>query len=101
MKSSLLAALRDDIVRLCTPEKIYVFHQKNSPSGELTAVNLCVILPEGDARAAEGRLYGELESELPFDLLVYTAEEWRQLLNTELSFARHIRETGRVLYAAD
>ena len=101
MGSPLLSALRDDIVRLCAPKKIYVFHQKTSPDGALTAVKLCVIVPSGDAREAEGRLYAELESELPFDLLVYTEEEWRLLLGTELSFARHIGDTGRVLYAAD
>ena len=57
--------------------------------------------PVPTGRLPEGRLYAELESELPFDLLVYTEEEWRLLLGTELSFARHIRDTGRVLYAAD
>ena len=43
MGSPLLSALRDDIVRLCAPKKIYVFHQKTSPDGALTAVKLCVM----------------------------------------------------------
>ena len=100
-KTALLDALRDGIVRLCAPCRIYVFNQKSSPSGEVTAVKLCVIVPGGDPRETESRLYVQLESDLPFDLLVYTQEEWHRLLQTRLSFARHIRETGRLLYAAD
>lgn len=96
-----LDELRDQIVDLCAPREIFLFSRKQSPAGELTAVKLCVIIPSGDARAVECRLYVSLESELPFDVLVYTEEEWRRLLAAELSFANRIRETGRVLYAAD
>ncbi len=100
-KEERLTALRDAIVHLCAPRQIYMFHQKSSLAGDLTAVKLCVIIPGGDSQETECRLYMELESDLPFDLLVYTQEEWKRLLDTKLSFAQHIRETGRLLYAAD
>ena len=69
--------------------------------GRLTAVKLCVVIPEGDSEAAERRLYLEVESELPFDALVYTGGEWKELLESPGSFARRIQETGSVLYEED
>ncbi len=100
-KAAMLDALRDGIVRLCSPLRIYVYNQKTSTAGELSSVKLCVVIPDGDSREVECRLYMELESDLPFDVLVYTEAEWQALLETRLSFAQHIRETGRLLYAID
>lgn len=45
-------------------------------------MKLCVVIPEGDSEAAERRLYLEVESELPFDALVYTGGEWKELLES-------------------
>ncbi len=98
---AVLQELTEDIVRLLSPEKIILFNQKQNTRGELTAIKLCVIIPQGDARNAEHRLYMELESELPLDLLVYNRGEWQGLLDTPYSFAGRIRQTGRVLYEAD
>lgn len=97
----LVNALRDDIVRLCKPLKIYLFSHKQRPSGECYAVKFCVIIPDGNARLVERTLYVEMESELAFDVLVYTAEEWKKLLQNPMSFAAHIESMGRVLYAAE
>ena len=96
-----LTELRDDIVRLCAPRNIYLFSQKQKMSGDVCAVKLCVIISDGDAHKVEHKLYVELESEIPFDVLVYTDEEWRLLLENKMSFASHILKSGRVLYAAD
>lgn len=96
-----LKGLRDEIVRLLTPERIILFNRKQNEQGGLTAVKLCVIIPSGDAREAERRLYMALDAEMPFDILVYTREEWERLLATPLSFAGRIRQTGSVLYEAD
>ena len=96
-----LNRLRDDIVQLCAPSEILVFSQKQKLCGELSSVKLCVIIPQGDSRAVEHRLYVEVESDVSFDVLVYTQEEWQRLLHTEMSFAAHIRKTGRVIYEAD
>lgn len=97
----LVNSLRDDIVKLCKPLKIVLFSRKQRSNGEYYAVKFCVIIPEGNARLVERRLYVEIESELAFDVLVYTAEEWKKLLENAMSFAAHIECTGRVLYAAE
>lgn len=97
----LLNLLRDDIVRVCQPVKVYLFSQKQKPCGDFCAVKLCVIIPDGNSRMTERRLYVEVESELSFDVLVYTVEEWKKLLDNQMSFATQIVKTGREIYAAD
>ncbi len=101
MESDAILLLRDEIVRLCAPQKIYVFSQKNSMEGQLCAVKLCVIIAEGDSHRVEHGLYVELDSDVPFDVLVYTQDEWQHLLKNNMSFASRIQKSGRLLYAAD
>ena len=95
-----LSQLTKDIVGLLSPEKIIVFSQKHSAEGSLTSVKLCIIIADGDPKAAEHRIYMELENDLPFDVLVYTHTEWQHLLETPYSFAGRIQEMGRVVYEA-
>ena len=96
-----LQGLRDEIVRLLRPERIILFNRKQNTEGGLTAIKLCVVIPEGDAKQAEQQVYMELDAEIPFDILVYTQAEWERLLSIPLSFAGRIRQTGSVLYEAD
>jgi uncharacterized protein len=39
-----------------------------------------------------------LESEIPFDIVVYTPEAWKDNVNDKTSFAYLISEKGVVLY---
>ena len=96
-----LKTLCENIIRLCHPREIRLFSQKQKPNGELSAVKLCVIIPEGSSREVEHRLYIEADSDIPFDVLVYTDEEWQKQLSSEMSFAGKIREQGRLLYASN
>ena len=96
-----LLALRDEVVRLVSPLRIMVFSRKQTLDGTLASVKLAVIIGAGDPHAAEHRLYMELEADIPFDVVVYTAQEWEQRLRDPLSFAARIRDTGVVLYAAE
>ena len=96
-----LLALRDEVVRLVSPLRMMVFSRKQTLDGTLASVKLAVIIRGGDSHAAEHRLYMELEADIPFDVVVYTAQEWEQRLRDPLSFAARIRDTGVVLYAAE
>ena len=99
--SGLLDQLRDAIVRLASPERIVLASRKETMDGVLSSVKLCVVIGGGDAAETERRLYMEIDSDLPYDVLVYTREEWDRLAEDRASFAARIRRTGRVLYASD
>lgn len=96
-----LEQLRDAIIRLAAPETVLLASRKEAVDGSLTSVKLCVIINGGDADEVERRLYIDIDSDLPYDVLVYTREEWDRLAEDPASFASRIRKTGRVLYAAD
>lgn len=96
MLDELIAA----IVRSAEPRRILLFSQKTHPDGSPSSVKLCVVIPEGDPHAVEHRLYMEIETELPFDVLVYTAEQWDRLARTPYSLAARAEKSGRVLYEA-
>ncbi|MDD3692737.1 MAG: hypothetical protein PHX02_02395 [Oscillospiraceae bacterium] len=100
-QQDLLSRLCDDIVRICEPLQLILFSEKYKPCGVLSSVKLCAVIEKGDAQQIERRLYIEVESELPFDILVYTKEQWNKLVKNHLSFASSISKSGRVLYAAD
>ena len=74
-----LVELRDAIVRLAAPETILLVSRKEAVDGSLTAVKLCVVIGEGDPDAVERRLYMDIDSDLPYDVLVYTRGEWDRL----------------------
>lgn len=96
-----LEQLRDDIVRLAAPKRILLFSHKQHPDGQLSAVKLCVIIGEGDPLAVERELYMRIDSDLPYDLLVYGQADWERLVLSGKSFARRIQQTGSVLYAQE
>ena len=89
------------IIAICEPEEIFLFSHKTGPDGMLSSFKLCVVVPECDSEALENRLYLELESDVPFDLLVYSKLEWERLLRKSDSFASQIKRTGRTLNAAN
>ena len=86
---------------LLRPMDVLLVSRKEAVDGGLTSVKLCVIIGGGDAAEVERRLYVDIDSDLPYDVLVYTREEWNRLAEDSASFASRIRKTGRVLYAAD
>ena len=86
------------IVPVAAPVKILQYHEKYKPNGEPLSVKLCIVTPRTDVDKIEHELYVTLDCDVPFDLLVYDTEEWEHLINTPLSFAKRIQETGRVLY---
>jgi len=96
-----LKGLCDEIVRIADPVRVILFSFKQDTEGNLSSVKLCVIIKGGDSRLVEQKLYVEIDSELPFDVLVYTRDEWDELIRDDMGFAARINSSGRVLHAAD
>lgn len=82
------------IVEKLHPEKLYLFSRKLDVSGRLESFKLCIVAQVEDWQAAEKEIYLQAECELPFDLLLYSPEEWARCSAEEQSFAHKIAETG-------
>lgn len=96
-----IKGLCDEIVRIADPVRVILFSFKQDTEGNLSSVKLCVVIKGEDSRMMEQKLYVEIDSELPFDVLVYNRDEWNELISDGMSFAARINSSGRVLYAAD
>lgn len=90
--------LSEEIRALCSPEKIYLYHAKFDLRQEMTSFKICLVVDTEDKSALERRIYLELDCDLPYDLVLYTPEEWEACMQNPYSFAGTIREKGVLLY---
>ena len=93
-----ISVLCSGILELCEASKIILYGSKFTPDGEkIREVNLCLVV-KSDPNEAESRLYRELESELVFNLLIYTEKDFKRLENDPTSYAHSIVSKGTVLH---
>ena len=81
------------------PHKLFLFgsHAKNSARRD-SDIDLCVIVEAADKRMLLTDMYLNIESDVPFDLLLYSPEEWEQCVSDHTSFAYRINKEGILLY---
>ncbi len=93
-----LSALCLSILEICDAKKIILYGSKFTPDGKtLREVNLCLAVNDEPLKI-ESRLYLELESEIAFNLLVYSEEEFERLEKDPTSYAHSIVTKGTVLH---
>jgi predicted nucleotidyltransferase len=88
----------DSIVDMLDPLEIILFSVKRGSDGREKSFKLCVVVDTADKLEAEKRIYLGVDSDVPFDVLVYTPEEWDELTAQSNSFARRISEEGTYVY---
>jgi len=93
-----ISAVVRSIVDMLHPRTVYLYNQRVSARGTTTSFKLCVVADCGDKAQAEQRVYLGIDSDVPFDVLLYTTAEWERLLAVDTSFAGRIARTGMVVY---
>lgn len=93
-----IAAVVDEIVAMLAPQWVYLYNHRTNAAGSTTGFKLCVVADMPDKAVVERRIYLEIDSEVPFDVILYTPAEWKRLCDTPDSFARKIFLTGMVVY---
>lgn len=89
----------EEIVKAVGPEKVILISRKLSLSGEeLGSFKLCVVLEDGDKEAAERKIYTTVDSDIPFDVVIYHRADFENYAQMLGAFAWKIANTGRVLY---
>lgn len=87
-----------DITQAVDTARVILYGTKFTPDGKtVREINLCLVVRE-DVKKAEARLYRELESELVFNLLLYSEEDFNTLTADATSYAHSIMTKGTVLY---
>ena len=97
---NIISGVCDAVVEMCEPLKVVLISKKMNPAQQITGFKLCVVLPDstGSVSEVEARLYMQIESDAPFDLILYKESEWNDLKDDAGTFAWKIADTGTVLY---
>lgn len=90
--------LIESVASLCSPRKIYIFSMKYDLRQNVTGFKLCVVADTADKRKLEQDIYLTLDCEIPYDVVIYTSEEWEQFSGSGHSFAHSILEKGVLVY---
>lgn len=99
-----MMAFPEEVVQIiqghCTPQQIILYGEKRTlATDKLKAASLCIIVPDGTEKdQLQQKLYLSILADVPINLTLYTAAEWRALLTDETSYAAWIARKGRVLY---
>lgn len=90
----------DEIAALCKPIKLYLVSQKNATSGRLLSFKLALVVPDDveSISELECHLYAKVDSDCPYDLVLYRENEWNTLRSDNRTFAWKIEQTGSVLH---
>lgn len=74
-----------------SPESIYLFgSQAKGTARKHSDIDLCVIAETDSKRELIADLYFNIDSEIPFDIVLYTPEEWEECKMDTSSFAHKI-----------
>ena len=97
-----ITKLCEGIAELVRPVRIIIFNEKHTPAGELVSFKLCVITNETECSKIEQKIYLTMECEVPFDVRVYSYDQWKAAIKDPGTFAyRGILNGGVVLYESE
>jgi len=89
----------NQILSLCDPLFIMLFgEKKNVSSPALKSADFLIVIENGDKTSLMRRIYLNVDSEIPFNLLIHTKAEWDELVLDPYSFASQIQKKGVVMY---
>jgi hypothetical protein len=77
---------------------VILYNVKRSVDGEIRSFKICVIINAANKLDTEKHIYLDVDSDIPFDVLVYTPAEWDELLTEKSSFACRIIKEGTYLH---
>lgn len=96
-----IQAVADEIAELGKPIRIYLIsHKTNHATNQLASFKLALIVPDDTESISELEcyLYTAVDSDCPYDLVLYKESEWNTLSEDPRTFAWSIKEDGSVLY---
>lgn len=97
-EKAFLYHIAEEICRKANVWKIILFSQKYGLSGGVDSFKLCIIIKNGDKTQVEKNIYLGVETDIPFDVVIYTKKEFEMLSGEKGTFAHKVNTTGKVLY---
>lgn len=92
-------AIKEQIVSRYAPSKIVLFgSQAKGTAAKKSDIDLCIVKDTDNKRDLLTDMYLNIESNKPFDLLLYTEAEWEECVKDTSSFAYLINKRGTIIY---
>ncbi|MDO5560413.1 MAG: hypothetical protein Q4F95_12570 [Oscillospiraceae bacterium] len=98
--NDIILGVSEEIQKLCRPTAIILISNKINTSEELVSFKLLVIVDDSCASTSELEcaMYMKIDSDVPFDLVLYKQSEWDCLKNEIGTFAWKINNSGVYIY---
>jgi predicted nucleotidyltransferase len=94
-----IQSIKNQLVELLSPKSIILFgSQSKGTARKNSDIDFCIIKNTDDKKALLTNAYIHIESTKPFDLILYTEDEWNAAQDELSSFAHLIKKGGLVLY---
>ena len=87
----------EKIKKLVNPAKLILFHRKVANNGLTMSFKICIITDSENKFEIEKQIYNSVDSDIPFDVVLYTIDEWEKLKLNDTSFANKILKRGKVI----
>ena len=92
-------SIKNQIIEKYNPKEIILFGSvAKEIFREHSDIDLCIIMDTTNKRELLTNMYIDIESNIPFDLVLYTSEEWENCVNDKSCFAYSIINTGVKIY---
>ena len=91
--------IKKQIIKICSPYEIILFGSLAKRQIKNTSdIDICVVVDTTDKNVLIQKIYSEVEAEVPFDIVLYTIEEWEKWKDEKTSFLHKICKEGEVVY---
>ncbi|WP_243155974.1 nucleotidyltransferase domain-containing protein [Clostridium sp. C2-6-12] len=91
--------IKKQVIEKYNPKEIILFGSlAKGTFRENSDIDICIIMDVANKRDLLTNMYIEIESNIPFDLVLYTSQEWDNCVNDKSSFAYSIINTGVKIY---
>ena len=91
--NKILEGIKDQLIQKFQPSKIILFGSvAKGTFRETSDIDLCVIQDTNNKKTLLTDMYVEIESDIPFDIVLYTNEEWSRCEYDRSAFAYQIKK---------
>ena len=89
----------EQVIAVAKPEAVFLYNCKYDFDGELNSFKLCIICDYENKRQLLTEIF-DVDCDIPFDVLIYTREQFRELRDDTAAFANRICTKGTMLYGS-
>ena len=91
--------IKNQIVNKFNPKEILLFGSLAKGTFRSNSdIDLCIIKDTDNKRYLISRIYTEIDCNIPYDIILYTSDEWESYKNDKNTFAYSIINTGVKIY---